>query len=345
MTDKTRQVLGYTTIALIIGGTVYAVIAHKKQLKIEDSTISAQEARAEVEEYRAAREEIDEDEMEDIIDEIRDNANWNRSFMPDDKTLYDNDGEDDDVPTWKPSKHDNLYDPYSEDHIKLMGTTEDSEEPIGSAIYDDHLSKDDLEAPDFVYDNISFEVPLIETMTEEDKVLRYEPSSNDARNQFIKMELAEWVPMEESYSMMLSLFTFPFKPANDGDWDLKTRIIDYRVQFFGFNSKWSKEVTFADVILHYARESVFHIGEDTRHWVNYFLDYTEFDVHKSSHRVDLILDKLNNHVYHNKERDTFGFFGLSKQAMTGAIDVASRNIDNSVTYEIEFNEFLKDCML
>ena len=329
MTDKTRQVLGYTTIALIIGGTVYAVIAHKKQLKIEESTISAEEARAEVEEYRSAREEIDEEEMLDIVDEIRDNANWNRSFM-NDKTLYDNDGEE----------HIEF-----EDDDEPIEPTEDSEEPIGSAIYDDHLSKDDLEAPDFVYDNISFEVPFSETMTEEDKVLRYEPSSNDARNQFIKMELAEWVPMEESYSMMLSLFTFPFKPANDGDWDLKTRIIDYKVQFFGFSSKWAKEVTFADVILHYARESVFHIGEDTRHWVNYFLDYTEFDVHKSSHRVDLILDKLNNHVYHNKARDTFGFFGLSKEAMSGAIDVASRNIDNSVTYEIEFNEFLKDCML
>lgn len=322
MTDKTRQVLGYTTIALIIGGTVYAVIAHKKQQKIEEQTISVEDARWEVEEYRAAREGINEEEMVEIIDDIRDTANWNRGFLQD-GDLYDTDGED---------------------HIEFVDTDEDSEEPIGSAIYDDHLSKDDLEAPDFTYDHISFTVPLIETMTEEDKVLRYEPSSNDARNQFIKMELAEWVPMEDSYSVMLSLFTFPFRPANDGDWDLKTRIIDYRVQFFGFDSRWSKEVTYADVILHYARESVFNVGEDMRYWVNYFLDYTDFDVRQSSHRVDLVLDKLNNHTYHNKARDTFGLFGLSKESFKGAIDVASRNIDNSVTYEIEFNEFLKACM-
>lgn len=174
--------------------------------------------------------------------------------------------------------------------------------------------------------------------------LRYEPNSRDARNQFIKMELAEWLPLEDNYQTMLKLFEFPFQPQNDGDEMLRTQILDYRAQFFGFSSQWTKEITIADVVLHYGRAAEFQVGECVKYWVDYFLEFNEFTSMTPSHEVDDLLGRLNTHSYFNHRTQTFGLFGLTRQSMDQAIKIANRNVDNSVTYEIEFNEFLKSCM-
>ena len=180
--------------------------------------------------------------------------------------------------------------------------------------------------------------------TEEGDELRYEPSSKEARTQFIKMELADWAPLEDAHQTLTNLFNFPFKPQNDGDHDLYTKIIDYRVRFFTFGSRWAKEVTIADVILYFARKAEFDVGESVRYWTEYFLEFNELDFTQPSYLIDDILNMLNSHTYFNEERTTFGLFGLSRKAMDNAISIANRNIDRSVTYEIEFEEFLKSCI-
>lgn len=193
----------------------------------------------------------------------------------------------------------------------------------------------------FTYDGVRWDVPLIEVMTEEDTILRHEPNSNEARNQFIRMELAEWRADEDTYSILLDLYQHPFITENDGDWDLKTKIIDYRVQFFGFGSRWAKEVSFADVILHYARAATFNMDESVRYWVHYFLQFNEFELQSSEQTRDVLIQELNNHTYYNRRKDTYGLFGLSQRSMDEALKIATMNMDNCVNYEIEFNEFLK----
>jgi hypothetical protein len=200
------------------------------------------------------------------------------------------------------------------------------------------------EEEETVLDHIDIDILLQETITEEDKTLRYEPSSRDARNQYIRMELAEWSPSEETYAIMLKLFDFPFQPQNDGDDFLRTNIIDYRVQFFGWGSKWAKEVSYADVILHYAKAAQYNCDESVKYWLEYFLEFNDIQFGYSSQTIDEVLKSLNAHTYFNEERQTFGLFGLTRQSMDNAFKIANRNIDRSVTYEIEFNEFLKSCL-
>jgi hypothetical protein len=178
----------------------------------------------------------------------------------------------------------------------------------------------------------------------EDIELRYDPNSRDARNQFIRMELAEWRPLEDNYQTLLRLFDFPFKPQNDGDELMATQVIDYRVRFFGFGSRWCKEVTVADIIMHYSRKAEFNCGENVRYWADYFLEFNELDFTKANHEIDEVLLRLNSHTYFNEERATFGLFGLTRECMDQAIRIANGNVDRSVTYEIEFNEFLKSCV-
>lgn len=198
---------------------------------------------------------------------------------------------------------------------------------------------EEIEDPNIEDDEIDDSV--IGHFTEEDRTLRFEPNTTDALKQFKRMELAELEYDSEIYQTMLRLFDFPFKPQNDGDEMLRTKIIDYRVQFFGFGSKWVKQVTFADIILHYARNAQFNCDESVAYWIEYFLDCADLYYQYSSSSIDDTINALNAHKYFNKEKQTFGLFGLTRSSMDQAIRTASMNIDNSVTYEIEFQEFLK----
>lgn len=180
----------------------------------------------------------------------------------------------------------------------------------------------------------------------EDTELRFDKNSIDAKHQFIRMELADFNGdfSCDAYRITLQLFEFPFQPTNSGDELLRTQIIDYKVQFFGFDSKWVNEVSYADVILYYARRAEYDVGETVDYWINYFLEFNDFQWDGTSSEYDILLRRLNSHTYFNEDRQTFGLFGLSREGMDSAINIAHMNIDRSVTYEIEFQEFLKSCI-
>lgn len=181
-------------------------------------------------------------------------------------------------------------------------------------------------------------------ISEEVEKLKHDPNSQEARQQFINMELSDFRYGDETYHTLLQLFNFPFDPLNDGDHDLKTKLIDYRVQFFGFGSVWAMQVSFAEVILYYAKAATYNYDESVKYWVDYFLQFNGMSYKMSSNSLDGVIKKLNEHSYHNTDNpmvETWGLFGLTNVAMDNAIRIAGRNVDNSVTYEIEFNEFLK----
>lgn len=313
---KLKQVLGTVTIIAIAGGTIYAIKKSKDAKKIEEQEITLEEAREIVKERefnQAYAEQFDDVERGEGI-----------HFFVD----------IDEVTEVQPLDEEEMY-------ILKEGVRE-------SASFSS--SFDEEEEEDYIDENI--EGPGIDEsddnnigqFTEEDRKLRYEPSTMDALKQFKRMELAELAHDTDVYQTMLRLFDFPFQPTNDGDDMLRTQIIDYRVQFFGFGSRWVKQVTFADVILHYARSAHFNCDESIGYWVDYFLGFNDLWYQYSSSAIDASINTLNAHQYYNDERQTFGLFGLTRNAMNQAIQIANRNIDRSVTYEIEFNEFLKSCL-
>ena len=191
------------------------------------------------------------------------------------------------------------------------------------------------------YDDVDFNTPLSEYMNEEDKKLKHDPNSVEANQQYIKMELAEWVPMEDTYQTMLKLFDFPFEPQNDGDHIMMTKIIDHKAQFFGLASRWTKKVTFADVVLHFGRLSDFHVGEGVRYWVDYILEFNDLHHTTTSLETGELIERLNSHSYFNPRTNTYGLFGLSQYHYEQALSIAHGTFEQKVTYEIEFEELLK----
>lgn len=314
---KWKYIFGVVTITTIIGGTVYVIIKSKQAKEAEEDAITLKEAR-------------------ELVEERNSQPGYESNKI---KIQKGSDGDDElifQVPIQEIEETGVRKIQGIRPSMLVMDEEDDEEEEYDDI--DELVEGPSIEPlKDFMYyeDDID---------PKEDKTLRYDPNSVDAKHQFIRMELADWEPNHDVYRIMLQLFEFPFVPTTDGDEMLRTQVIDYKVQFFGFNSRWNKEVSFADIVFHYARGAEFNCGESVQYWVEYFLDFNEFAWDSTSQEVDTLLMRLNSHSYFNQERQTFGLFGLTRESMDQAIKIANRNIDRSVTYEIEFNEFLKSCL-
>jgi hypothetical protein len=321
MSINWKYVWGTATIVVIVGGTIYAIKKSKDAQKAEGESISLAEARSIVRREEALREAPVASESHSKI-----LGNGISQVILDEVGF-----------TAGPFNIDGVQTHFTIKNAQVI----DEAAPFADEEFEDNEEEDEMVMEDDPGDFLFYDGGRD---PKEDIELRYDPNSRDARNQFIRMELAEWRPLEDNYQTLLRLFDFPFKPQNDGDELMATQVIDYRVRFFGFGSRWCKEVTVADIIMHYSRKAEFNCGENVRYWADYFLEFNELDFTKANHEIDEVLLRLNSHTYFNEERATFGLFGLTRECMDQAIRIANGNVDRSVTYEIEFNEFLKSCV-
>lgn len=311
-------IFGTVTITAIIGGTIYVVYKAKQADKLEEEAMTVEEAKELVKKHKKET-QFDEGEetviFESPIEEVP------NSPIP--RTPVETDG--------------GFEMDEGMEHLFGDEIDEHNDDPQ----YDKHERPTENYTVEPLNDFMYFEDGVD---AKEDKTLRFDKNSIDAKHQFIRMELAEWEPTDDSYRILLQLMEVPFIPTNDGDEMLRTQIIDYKVQFFGFGSKWNREVSFGDVMMHYARLAEFNCGESVVYWIEYFLQFNDFYWDTTSQRMDMLVMRLNSHTYFNEERQTFGLFGLTRESMDSAIAQANRNLDRSVSYEIEFQEFLKSCL-
>lgn len=316
MSPKWNYILGATTIVVIIGGTIYAIKKSRDIEKAEEEAITLEEAAIIVARERGEHEDIHfKADIEVINNEPKPIKAIKRSEMENlpEEDFDESDLSDDDIGEDEP-----MYEDPKKPYIPRENHTV---EPL----------------KDFWWYEEGID-------PKEDKELRHDPNSIEAKHQFIRMELADWDHEQDVYRIMLQLFEFPFIPTTDGDELLRTQIIDYKVQFFGFGSKWCREVSYADIIFHYARSAAYNCGEHLPYWVEYFLSFIEIEAESEEEHFDTMLMRLNSHSYFNEERQTYGLFGLTRESHDQAIRIANMNLDRSVTYEIEFNEFLKSCI-
>ena len=178
-----------------------------------------------------------------------------------------------------------------------------------------------------------------EVIEEEEKLL-HDPNSREARMQFIEMKLAEWPHEEGARLMLFNLFAFPFNPTNEED-KLLRKVLSYnREEFFGPDSKWNSEIAWGDVVLHYAENLEFNLGGTINYWTEFMLDNMGIHQSMSSEAVDEMLADLENHTFWNED-DLFGLFGLDDDQLDDAYLIADDQVDPSLTFDIQFNEYLK----
>lgn len=323
MNAKWRYILGTVTIVSIVGGTIYAIKKSKEVEKAEENAISIDEAR-EIVKQSKTEEALESSDV--VVDVVIKEDELSEEEITTQQTTAALEGHIPDRKIEVLSKRD--YD-------ALLDEEQDEHPDVDERIEGPKFTVEPLR--DFMYVEEGID-------PKEDKTLRYHPDSVEAKHQFIRMELAEWEPMSDVYRILLQLFEVPFIPNSDGDEMLGTKVIDYKVHFYGFNSRWNKEVSYGDIVMHYARLAEFNCGETVAYWTEHFLYSAGFEWDMSEQQIDTLVMRLNSHSHRNPKRDTFGLFGIASEYMDEAIKIANRNADRSVTYDIEFNEFLKSCM-
>lgn len=287
---KFKNIMGTITVVVIVGSVIYAIKKAHDARKLDEESISVEEARDEVNARRATKIKQDRE-----IPEVSDEPDTNEDAPLTQKEV---------------------------EEVKKV------------------FVKESVEESDKVYDEPE------EDIDEEEGGgrLRYDPNSIEAKKQYIHMELADISHSKESWLTLVKLFDFPFKPSNDGDQDLRHALMDYRKTFFGYGSKYTPDISYADVILHYARLSNFNLDDSIEEYVEDFLEAAKLSSNMSSVQIDDQLRALNSHSYYNDDLETFGLFGLEQDYMDEAIGVANQNIDKAVTYEIEFNQYITQKM-
>lgn len=341
MSPKWRYILGTVTIVTIIGGTIYAVKKSKDLEKAEENAISVDEALEMVRKRKEENaEELGAEELANLV--LKQTEAVEKISVELEEVTVEIVAENEELITKQTTAAaiEGAY-PLEDNNpmnVRRAGDVIDEEDQYP------HLNED-TEGPTLTVTPLSDFMYYEEGIdAKEDKTLRFNPNSVEAKHQFIRMELAEWQPNQDVYRILLQLFEIPFIPTNDGDDLLRTQVIDYKVQFFGWGSKWNKEVSYADIVLHYARVAEFNCGDTVAYWTEHFLYAAGFEWDFTSQEMDTLILRLNQHSHFNERTETFGLFGINRQYMDEAIKIANRNLDRSVTYEIEFNEFLKACM-
>lgn len=300
-----QQFMGIVTVSIIVGGTIYFIKKAKDAKDMEESEITLEEAKQLAEERRKQVSEATEF-VEDIVE--------------------------------------NYNDEESQAHSDLIEDLRDEarDEVEFNASFGVHNYKES-ESYDY-YSDLSYTEPLANYIKEEDKALRFEHNSIQARDQFIKMELAELYPSQREYQIMRKLFEVPFEPLNDGDHILHSQLVDHRIEFFGNKSDWVFAVTMGDIVTHYARRADFELGNGVSEWILFFLNNTEFNEMEHMSVMNGISVALNQHKYFCNPTRTYGLFGLTEDDMADAQEMADHMVDGEITYEIEFNTFVKTQM-
>lgn len=179
-------------------------------------------------------------------------------------------------------------------------------------------------------------------VTEEEKKMKYDPNSREAFDQYMRMMVAESNSWNVVRDQLLYLFTFPFTPTNQGDKLLRNSLIYNREEFFGPDSKWNERISWADVILHYSDQLVYNLDGPKTYWTEFILNNIGINTTMSSETIDQILESIANHQYYNPSTDRFGIFGLTDDELDAAYLIADDQVEPALTFEILFNEFLKN---
>lgn len=293
--SKSKQVIGWLTIAGVVGLTAYAIHEYRKNKKERDLYISIEEAR-----------EI----AHEKLNKIKNNVGS------------------------KPEVSFEVDMEYIPEYVETENMNSKDKKVI---IKDDKLEMD-LEMPILEDDNILLE-------DEGDGTLRYDPNSEAALQQYIDSEIVTWADDKWTHEVFRVLFDIPFVPTNDGDRDFYDRLASNRENFFGANTMWSKQITFGDVVSHFAHHLDFNLNGSVKYWgrrlviLSGLADYIpNID---DTEQLEMAIEDMNNHVYFNGRDKKHGLFGLTDEFYDMALETASNNIDNELTYEIEYQTFLK----
>lgn len=147
----------------------------------------------------------------------------------------------------------------------------------------------------------------------DEEELRFPPNSLEAFNQYKAYRMADLPRLSDAQLTIESLFEVPYTPDPNISEDviIMEHIFEAREDFFGSESKFITEASYAEVVLHFAWMVSLDLERDFALAVGTILGNIGLTPRMHSGERLAIIDALNRHEYWN-ERNGFGMFGLYK---------------------------------
>lgn len=175
---------------------------------------------------------------------------------------------------------------------------------------------------------------------EELDILRYEPNSLEAKDQYTMLLLSDFDRYSRDYTLLNRLLQVPFSGDPKVNEIMLDNIWEAKAHFYGPDSVWLDVTSWGDVIIYFADRAMFDLGNTRDYWFGVYMDILGFSTSDSvsDEEFDEIVDSLCNNYFYGAN---FGIFGLSRDQVleAGRID-AIQNI-NELSIERQYQEYVK----
>lgn len=199
--------------------------------------------------------------------------------------------------------------------------------PLVQYVYDEYWGEED---------DVTYE----EDEEEELDILRYEPNSQQAKDQYHMLLLSDFDRYSRDYTLLNRLLHVPFSGSPTVNGFMLDNIVEVKEHFYGTESKWLDETSWGDVIIYFADRAEFDLGYTRDYWFGTFMDTIGFstDNNVSDQEFDEIVDSLCNNYFYGAN---FGVFGLSREQVLEAGRFDSIENINQLSIERQYQEYVK----
>lgn len=199
--------------------------------------------------------------------------------------------------------------------------------PIVQSVYDEYWGEED---------DVTYE----EDEEEELDILRYEPNSMQAKDQYVMLLLSDFDRYSRDYTLLNRLLQVPFSGDPQVNEILLENIWEIKANFYGPDSVWLDVTSWGDVIIYFADRAMFDLGNTRDYWFGTYMDILGFATEDSvsDQEFDEIVDSLcNNHFY----GANFGVFGLSREQVLEAGRIDAIEHISQLSIERQYQEYVK----
>ena len=175
---------------------------------------------------------------------------------------------------------------------------------------------------------------------EELDILKYEPNSLEAKDQYVMLLLSDFDRYSRDYTLLNRLLQVPFSGDPKVNEIMLDNIWEAKVHFYGPDSVWLDVTSWGDVAIYFADRAEFDLGYTRDYWFGTFMDTIGFSTSDSvsDQEFDEIMDSLCNNYFYGAN---YGLFGLSRDQVLEAGKIDAIDHISQLSIERQYQEYVK----
>lgn len=207
------------------------------------------------------------------------------------------------------------------------------------------ISVEDYDIEEDALPIVEYEYEYEEETYEEDEeeeldILRYEPNSLEAKDQYVMLLLSDFDRYSRDYTLLNRLLQVPFSGDPKVNEIMLDNIWEAKAHFYGPDSVWLDVASWGDVIIYFADRAMFDLGNTRDYWFGVYMDILGFSTEDSvsDQEFDEIVDSLCNNYFYGAN---FGIFGLSREQVLEAGRIDAIEHISQLSIERQYQEYVK----